>query len=474
MKHPGIINEIASSQWAMRYDSFDAMLAIIEGENEETNIERATFHSLAESDRYEAFGGNLGDRVDGTQLSRVRENIGILDIDGPIVSRVGGVSKVSGLTSIQGLCSEFQALEKNEEIEHIVLLLDTPGGVVKGTSDFAAMISRCTKNVTAYVWGMAASAGYWIASAADEIVSADTGIAGSIGVVLKYDVNKATGLGKIVSSQSPNKQAEMTSAKGRKSAQRLVDDLASVFIDTVAGGRGVSAETVKEKYGKGDVFVAQEALERGMIDRIMSLGEFMDSLGEADSAEEPPYAGLTISNANLNFENPDLRITSYTDGDIAIDIGGEIPPKQTITAGASTQATATTGGQKMTLKELMAENSGLKDEIEAIKKESYELGASSVQARIDQVVPYFENADYPKQIAALGIKVLKGEHSADALVGAVTVFDAQAEHDKLRGAVSDSEAVPATPAQQPEALSDDGLVRTQADEAAMLQRLGSN
>ena len=445
MKHPGILNEICNTQWAMKTDAFDGMLAIIEGQDADRNA----FHSLDESSKIEAFTGQLGEPIEGTELTRINENIGYLDIDGPIVHRASGVAKVSGLTSIQGLTREFQALADNPELTDIVMLLDTPGGVVKGASELCEMIARSDKKVTAYVWGTAASLGYWIASSADQVISSNTGIVGSIGVVMTYSINKSTGIGKIISSQSPNKQMDPGSAKGKKSAQKIVDHLAGIFIAGVAKGRGVTEKKVISKFGGGDVFVAADALKLGMIDKVQS---------------------LTDLNSELMNMNTEAEISTDTE----INEPENILTCEQPTAGTSTSVTAfNERGRAMTLKELMAEHSEIKSEIEAIKNESFKTGAESVQSRVNAVVAYYNNDQYPKAISNLCVQVLKNEQSKDALIGAVTVFDAQKEYDKKRGAVSDDQDLGTTQSQQPLPVSDDGIVRSAADEQAMLDRLGS-
>jgi ClpP class serine protease len=210
----------------MRQESFGALLAIINGDND--NDFTGLFHTA----RKEAFIGDIGERSEGQDLVRIRNNVGILDIDGPIVHRASGVSKISGLTSIEGLGREFQELEANPEIDTIILLMDTPGGVVAGTSEFADMVAKCKKYTAAYIYGAAASAGYWIASAADKIISSDVGAVGSIGVVMTAEIEENEKI-KIISSQSKNKQLSLKSKEGKAQAQEVVDDMADVFINTV-------------------------------------------------------------------------------------------------------------------------------------------------------------------------------------------------------------------------------------------------
>jgi membrane-bound ClpP family serine protease len=94
-------------------------------------------------------------------------------------------------------------------VSAIVLNLDTPGGAVNGVDELARAIfaARERKRIIAYVGGMGASAGYWLASAASEIVVSDAAILGSIGVrMVAQDTTEAdrkSGRVEFISSQSP-------------------------------------------------------------------------------------------------------------------------------------------------------------------------------------------------------------------------------------------------------------------------------
>jgi ClpP class serine protease len=133
------------------------------------------------------------------------------------------------------------------------------------------------KTVIAYVYGLGASAAYWIASAASEIVLAETGEVGSIGVVAAYTSRKEERKKKgiedyeIVSSQSPNKRPDPATQTGKSQIQATVDQLADIFIGAIARNRGVEVKDVLENYGKGGVLVGNEAIESGLADRIGSL-----------------------------------------------------------------------------------------------------------------------------------------------------------------------------------------------------------
>jgi ClpP class serine protease len=440
MTYPKILAEIADNQWAMRLDSFEAILGIISGN--EGEISRSLFHASDETEK-QAFTGDLGRRVQDAQLTRIKENVGFVDIDGPIVHRVSGVARVSGLTSIQGLTKEFDALESNPAIDTIVLLLDTPGGVVKGTSEFADQVAASKKKTVAYIYGAAASAGYWIASAADMIVSSDVGIAGSLGVVMTADTKVNKDKVVIVSSQTPDKRNQITSKRGRKSAQRIVDDLADVFIAKVATNMSVSKDVVEKKFGAGEMFVAQEAKERGMIDGISTLHALVAKL-TADKQGQTEISPLS------GTENTKIK-------------------KQARTTFASESKQ---GGTPMaTLAEMMAEHPTIKGEIEDIKSESFTAGVKSIQDKVTKAVKFFENKNYPEAIKNLCIEVLKGEQELAALTGAVTVFDAQAEMEALKNANDDNGSAGDTPPQDIPSLSNDGIMRSEDDFNAILAEM---
>jgi len=80
----------------------------------------------------------------------------------------------------------LSAAANDDRITHVVLDIHSPGGSVVGLKDTAARIAalRATKEVHAYIAGMAASAGYYLASQADVISAGESAIVGSIGTYI--------------------------------------------------------------------------------------------------------------------------------------------------------------------------------------------------------------------------------------------------------------------------------------------------
>lgn len=252
-----------------------AMRSIIDFVESNSDMEFDTFHN--ENEKPSAY---FGEQIEGSFYSYRTGETGVLVIDGPIIPRATWMSNISGIVSVDVLTDEYKAMLADDSIKEIVLAMDTPGGISTAISDFASLISGSDKKTTAFTW-MAASAGYWIASAADEIVSPVGGMVGSIGVVMSYSdmsvKNEKNGVKvyEIVSSQSPNKRATPKTETGKAILQQLLDDLAEGFIQQVADNRGVTTETVMESFGAGAVFAERRALEVGMIDSVSDFESFM-------------------------------------------------------------------------------------------------------------------------------------------------------------------------------------------------------
>jgi ClpP class serine protease len=242
----------------------------------------------------EAVAKELGRPLDNTRKVEMRGDVAMIPVCGPIFRRANMLSEVSGATSIQVLAQDFNAALANDDVKSIVLEIDSPGGEVTGVSEFAEMVfaARGSKPIVAYVGGDGCSAAYWIASACEHIVVADTAIVGSIGVVRAIP-NPGAGTAsaiEIVSSQSPNKRPDVKTSKGRAVFQAEVDALADVFVATVARNRGVSTKTVLKSFGQGGCLIGRNAVDAGMADGVGALESVIASFVPRAQAQETAVA----------------------------------------------------------------------------------------------------------------------------------------------------------------------------------------
>lgn len=115
-------------------------------------------------------------------------SVGIVSIMGELVNRGAWIGASSGLTSYEGILQQVRAAAGNSDVETIVLDINSPGGEAFGMTETAREIRKAAggKKVVAVINSVAASAAYGLASAAHEIVVTESGIAGSIGVVMVH------------------------------------------------------------------------------------------------------------------------------------------------------------------------------------------------------------------------------------------------------------------------------------------------
>lgn len=284
-----------------------------------------TIASIAEREHeyagnLEALQKKLGRPLGNTRTVTVRDGVAIIPIEGPMFSKANLFTDISALTSYDYLALEFTTALNDPNIRAIIADFDTPGGSVNGASELSSMIreARGTKPMVAYVNGQMASAGLWIGSAFDKIHAADTAQIGSVGAQMGATVREPRAGEKtyrFVSSQSPLKNADLGTDAGAANAQKMVDDLAQVFIDTLATNRNQDTEYVAENYGQGAVFVAAEALKRGMIDSISTFETVFSTLSEEVNSME--YKQLTV--AALTENRPDLVAAIREDAIATID-----------------------------------------------------------------------------------------------------------------------------------------------------------
>lgn len=117
------------------------------------------------------------------QESDQQEYVAILDIKSPILK----YSQSCGPRGTQSMMATMKMWEKNPSIKGVLLDIDSGGGQVAGTGEFAKFIKNYSKPVVVYTNGMLCSAAYYIASGAKEIIANPySDCIGSIGTMIKY------------------------------------------------------------------------------------------------------------------------------------------------------------------------------------------------------------------------------------------------------------------------------------------------
>ncbi len=185
--------------------------------------------------------------------------------------------------STEKIGAAIDAAAADSNVKAIILHIDSPGGTVYGTSELAAKVTaaRAAKPVIAQVDSLAASAAYWVAAQATEVVSTPGGDVGSIGVIAMHvDLSgalEAAGV-RVTTVAAGKHKAEFSpflplSDEARSHLMERVEDSHRQFIGAVASGRGVKASIVESDFGQGRVVDARAAMDAGMIDTIATFDE---------------------------------------------------------------------------------------------------------------------------------------------------------------------------------------------------------
>lgn len=181
--------------------------------------------------------------------------------------------------SMRLFTEHMRALTADETVKSIVLYMDSPGGSVVGLPEAADAVyeARKAKKVTAVVDVLCASAAYYVASQASEIVALPSGEGvGSIGVrMMHVDCSGALDASGIAIThiysgdyKVEGNPHEPLSEDARARFQEECDTLYLGFLAAVSRGRGASIETVRDTFGKGRVLSPFEARRVGMIDKL--------------------------------------------------------------------------------------------------------------------------------------------------------------------------------------------------------------
>jgi signal peptide peptidase SppA len=279
MKYHGLIQAFASELWALEDDAFlrawEIMSAGLRGEDIEARITKQTERDVA--------------RREGA--------VAVLPLHGVISNRRDLFAELFGDgTSAEGFSMAFRTAVAHQGIKAIVLDVNSPGGTVSGTEELSSLIhsARGSKPIVAHVNSMAASAAYWIASAADEMVVTPSGSVGSVGVIAAH--NDISGLlarvgvkptlitaGKYKGEGNP---FEPLTDEAREHLQTRVDAAHQAFVKALARNRGVSQAVVEKSFGQGRLVDAPLAMHAGMADSIGTLDSVLSRFGATTAPAE--------------------------------------------------------------------------------------------------------------------------------------------------------------------------------------------
>ena len=293
MRFPHLRAALMRDPWAIMPDRLEAICEVVERRCEGIRLSSEEIATI----RGER-GANGIIRIVAAESRDARNGSGagkpagvaVISVMGIIAQHASQVDDISGPggTSTDRVSKSLQLALAEPTIKSIILNFDSPGGSVHGVQALAEEVyrARLRKPIVAQVNSLAASAAYWIASAANEIIMTPGAQAGSIGVyALHSDASKFTekegfkftfvSAGKYKVEGNPYEPLGDVAALAMK---KVVDSYYEDFVTGVARGRGVTPDRVRNGFGEGRVVKDREAVSIGMADRIATLDQTLQRL----------------------------------------------------------------------------------------------------------------------------------------------------------------------------------------------------
>lgn len=251
-----------------------------------------------------AIAGAYGRRSDSGKLYSVQNGVAIVPVEGTLVHKSGYVGSSSGMMGYDGLEAQLKAAMADPTVRGILLDIDSPGGEVAGVQELARIIGASTKPVWSHANEMAASAGYWLASAADRVLLTETAEVGSVGVLMAHadrsgqlasDGIKVTLIYSGARKVDGNPFGPLPDDV-RADLQDDLDGLRNTFASSVATHRGLTTDQVLATEAR--LYRGQAAVDQGLADQVMSFDETLAAFASTLAAPGTFNKGTSMSQSD--------------------------------------------------------------------------------------------------------------------------------------------------------------------------------
>ena len=215
---------------------------------------------------------------------RIGDKVAIVTIEGTI-------------TESEKIISQIHQHRDNASVKALVLRIDSPGGGVAPVQEIFGELKKLDKPIVASMGNAAASGGYYLACAAEQIYANPGTLTGSIGAVMQFvklkDLYQKIGVEyRVVKSGKHkdigNPQREMT-IEEQELLQATIDDVRSQFIDAIFQSRHqkISREEI-EILADGRIFSGQQAFKHKLVDELGSLPDAILGAGQLGQISGQP------------------------------------------------------------------------------------------------------------------------------------------------------------------------------------------
>lgn len=233
-----------------------------------------------------------------------KQRIAVMYAEGEIVPEAA--DQTYSMTSFitEKMAKELIRLKEDEEVKAVVIRVNSPGGSAYVSDQIWKQVKalKAEKPVVVSMGNVAASGGYYISCAANQIVAEPNTLTGSIGVFgmfpnmtglfekldITSDVVKTHTFSDMGNTARPMTEAEKALVQG------TVERNYRTFLSRCADGRNMSVEAI-DAIGQGRVWTGEQALANGLVDRLGDLDTAIQVA--ADLADLSEYSVQTVSSS---------------------------------------------------------------------------------------------------------------------------------------------------------------------------------
>lgn len=225
----------------------------------------------------------LAEYLQRQKPSREGDAVAVVVAEGEIIDGDAPAGRIGGRSTAELI----RKAREDEKVKALVLRVDSPGGSAVGSELVRRelqMTRAAGKPVVVSMGDLAASGGYWISMASDEIVADPATITGSIGVfgllptapalMDKLSVTTGgTGTTWLIGAYDPRRPLD---ERFKKTVQGVIDHIYTDFTAKAAAARKTGKDKI-EAVAQGRVWTGAQARERGLVDRVGSLNDALAS-----------------------------------------------------------------------------------------------------------------------------------------------------------------------------------------------------
>ncbi len=307
-----IISAMRNSQWLILQESLETILEIV-------NM-RLSGKAFSDEEIRVRLEAAEKEKKDNPRV-QIGGGVGVLSMAGPIFPKSNLMTELSGATSLETFRSDLRELLADDSVKQIVMDMDTPGG----SSDLIAetgkeiRAGREIKPIYAVANTLCASGGLWLASQASKFYATESGKVGSLGVYHVHEDRSRrdeaegtkvtfTSAGKFKTAGNPH---EPLTREAQDYIQEHVNETYDSFVEAVAVGRGLNADTVKRDFGQGKLLSPKNAKKVGMIDDIASIEDVLGGLVSQNYQSQSSHQHKALARAvnNMHQRGGELSVS---------------------------------------------------------------------------------------------------------------------------------------------------------------------